>query len=56
METKEKYTSPCIETIPLDNEISLALTSTPPLGPDESNNTLHTPDFLRSNPHNAINS
>lgn len=33
---KKKYTDPCIEIIFLDNEISLALESEPPFGPDES--------------------
>jgi len=32
---KKKYTTPRIEWIPLDNEISLALESTPPEGPGE---------------------
>ena len=32
---KKKYISPSIEWIPLDNEISLALESNPPIGPDE---------------------
>jgi hypothetical protein len=32
---KAKYISPTIEVIVLDNEISLALESTPPLGPNE---------------------
>ena len=35
METKKKYTAPVIEIILLDNEISLALESTPPDGPGE---------------------
>jgi hypothetical protein len=35
METKKKYIAPRIEWIPLDNEISLALESNPPIGPDE---------------------
>lgn len=35
METKKIYRMPSIEWIPLDNEISLALESTPPSGPDE---------------------
>lgn len=33
---KIKYIAPRIEWIPLDNEISLALESAPPEGPDES--------------------
>lgn len=45
---KKKYTAPSIEWIPLDNEISLALESNPPLGPDEgflriSNDKLQDP-------------
>ena len=37
---KKKYISPRIEWIPLDNEISLALESSPPEGPGEiSENT-----------------
>jgi len=35
METKKKYNSPRIEIIFLDNEISLALESSPPVGPGE---------------------
>lgn len=35
---KKKYIAPRIEWIPLDNEISLALASAPPAGPDESTN------------------
>jgi len=35
---KKKYISPRIEWIPLDNHISLQLESTPPLGPDETQN------------------
>ncbi len=35
MKTKKAYTAPEIELIPLDNEISLALESNPPAGPDE---------------------
>lgn len=30
------YTSPTVEVIPLDNEISLQLQSTPPVGPEEN--------------------
>jgi hypothetical protein len=33
---KKKYIAPKIEWIPLDNEISLALESNPPAGPDET--------------------
>lgn len=35
---KKNYITPRIEWIPLDNEISLALQSAPPAGPDESFN------------------
>jgi len=48
METKKKYTAPRIEWIPLDNEISLALESAPPFGPDETSNA-KTPDFFDTN-------
>jgi hypothetical protein len=51
METKKEYTAPRIEWIPLDNEISLALESTPPFGPDETNNA-KTPEFFDANPMN----
>ena len=40
---KKKYIKPRIEWIPLDNEISLALQSNPPLGPEEIANNTNTP-------------
>jgi hypothetical protein len=40
---KKKYTAPAIEIIFLDNEISLALESSPPVGPSESFNSVQTP-------------
>ena len=43
METKKIYISPLIEIIFLDNEISLALESSPPAGPDETLNTVQNP-------------
>lgn len=43
METKKKYTLPAIEIIMLDNEISLALESSPPVGPSESLNSIQNP-------------
>lgn len=49
METKKKYTAPSIELILLDNEISLALESNPPLGPGESTSTL-APEFFNNDP------
>lgn len=45
---KLKYIAPTIEIIELDNEISLALESNPPAGPDETN--LQTPEFYQCNP------
>jgi hypothetical protein len=46
---KKKYIKPRIEWIPLDNEISLALESSPPAGPSETNNT-KAPEFFDANP------
>jgi hypothetical protein len=43
METKIKYTAPHIEIVILDNEISLALASSPPAGPSETLNSVQTP-------------
>jgi hypothetical protein len=43
METKKKYIKPRIEWIPLDNEISLALESAPPVGPSETLNSIQSP-------------
>ncbi len=40
---KKKYIKPRIEWIPLDNEISLALESSPPIGPSETLNSVQTP-------------
>jgi hypothetical protein len=40
---KKKYFAPQIELIALDNEISLALESLPPIGPDETINNLNSP-------------
>jgi len=40
---KKKYIMPRIEWIPLDNEISLALESNPPIGPSETLNNIQTP-------------
>lgn len=38
--SKRVYLVPAIENIRLDNEISLALESTPPVGPDEVMNQM----------------
>ena len=48
METKKKYTAPLIEIIFLDNEISLALESSPPEGPGES--LTLTPEYFNNDP------
>jgi hypothetical protein len=40
---KKKYKAPRIELIFLDNEISLALESSPPVGPSETLNSVQTP-------------
>ena len=40
---KKKYIAPEIELIELDNEISLALESTPPEGPGETLNSIQSP-------------
>jgi len=41
----KKYKAPRIDWIPLDNEISLALESAPPVGPSESFNFKHENPF-----------
>jgi len=48
IENKKTYFPPQIEHIILDNEISLILESTPPVGPFESINS--KPDYLNNNP------
>jgi len=45
----KKYITPRIEWIPLDSDISLALESSPPLGPSETN---LSPEFLQHEPFN----
>lgn len=45
---KRNYTAPVIEHIKLDNEISLALESAPPSGPEEG--CLKTPEYLHNDP------
>ena len=40
---KKIYTAPQIEIILLDNEISLALESAPPVGPSETFNSVQNP-------------
>jgi hypothetical protein len=51
----KKYRKPSIEWIPLDNDISLALESTPPGGPGEVYNAT-TPTHLITDPYKFTNS
>lgn len=44
---KKKYAPPRIEIIILDNEITLALESNPPSGPNE---TLLSPEYFKNSP------
>lgn len=46
---KKKYIQPRIETVILDYEISLALESAPPSGPDEANNWFSAPNITSAN-------
>lgn len=46
----KKYRKPSIEIIFLDNDISLALESSPPLGPDETFNNFDMNGF-KNNPY-----
>ena len=45
---KNIYSTPQIERIKLDNEISLELESTPPTGPDEG--YLNAPEYINNDP------
>ena len=45
---KKQYTTPTVQCVILDHEISLHLESTPPLGPDESN--LKMPENQKNSP------
>lgn len=49
---KKQYKAPRIEFIELDNEISLALESAPPVGPSE---TVLTPDYIKNDPFRSTN-
>jgi hypothetical protein len=51
----KKYRKPNIEWIPLDNDISLALESSPPGGPGETYNAT-TPTHLTADPYKFANS
>jgi hypothetical protein len=46
---KKKYVAPTLEWIALDNNISLALESSPPVGPGESRNL--APEYLDADPY-----
>ena len=46
---KQDYTTPKIERIELDNEISLTLDSTPPVGPG-GETRLQTPEYFNNDP------
>jgi hypothetical protein len=50
---KKKYRAPRIKWIPLDNEISLALESSPPLGPSEG--FISSPDKKNQDPFKSNN-
>lgn len=45
---KRKYSTPVIECVKLDHEISLVLESTPPEGPNQG--SLMTPEHLKNDP------
>ncbi|HEY5507227.1 MAG TPA: hypothetical protein VIK29_01045 [Paludibacter sp.] len=47
--TKKTYTAPAIEKILIDNEISLALESTPPDGPGELGSS-KVPEYFNNDP------
>ena len=48
--TKRVYSTPAIELISLDNEISLILASDPPIGPGEVKNN-SVPEYFNNNPY-----
>lgn len=50
---KKTYITPQVETIELDNEISLALASSPPAGPSETINKMTSPEYFSSEPFNT---
>jgi hypothetical protein len=45
---RRNYLAPAIQKVSLDNEISLALQSLPPVGPDEL--VQKSPDYFRMDP------
>lgn len=44
---KKTYTQPLLESVKLDNEISLALESSPPAGPEEA---MLSTEYYNNNP------
>ena len=52
IENKKIYFPPQVEHIYLDNEISLILESSPPVGPDESLNS--KPEYMNRDPFKLI--
>jgi len=49
---KKQYIAPVIELIRLDNQISLALESDAPIGPDET--FYKVPEYFRSEPFKTV--
>ena len=49
----KKYRKPCVEWIPLDNDISLALESSPPAGPLEGFNN-YDMNGIKNNPYETF--
>jgi hypothetical protein len=45
-----KYIAPSVNRISLDNEISLALESEPPVGPGGTESQLMAPDYFNTDP------
>jgi hypothetical protein len=45
---KKEYSTPVIDKIKLDNEVSLTLDSTPPTGPNEG--YLKAPEYINNDP------
>jgi hypothetical protein len=50
---KRIYSAPTLEYVKLDNEISLVLESSPPIGPDEgpSASNLNAPGYFNNDPY-----
>jgi hypothetical protein len=50
---KREYITPNVLRVKLDNEISLALESAPPSGPEETN--LNAPEYFNNDPFKSFN-